>query len=123
MTTLHEARSIILGAVSRLPSETVQLIDSCGRVLSEQVCAPWDLPLVDNTAMDGYAVRSCDCLPSASIRVAGYTPAGGGQERVSAGEAVRIMTGAPIPAGADAVELSREEWYTLLLAARGEPLP
>ena len=104
MTTLWDAQAIILKIVSKLPAEVVPLMESPGRVLAEAVHAPWDLPLVDNTAMDGYAVKSVDCTAGASLRVTGYSPAGASTyEEVRSGEALRIMTGAPIPAGADAV--------------------
>jgi len=73
-------------------------------VLAEDVVAPWDLPRLDNSAMDGFAVRSLDAGPGVRLRVKGYLPAGGvATGEVGPGEAVRIMTGATIPHGADAV--------------------
>jgi molybdopterin molybdotransferase len=104
MTSLTEAQNIILGNISRLPSETVPLMESPGRILAGPVHAPWDLPLVDNSAMDGYAVRSAECASGALLCVAGYSPAGTTDSAtLAAGEAFRIMTGAPIPFGANAV--------------------
>lgn len=104
MTTLTEAVQLILDHVRPVPVEHVDLLGALGRVIAEPVTAPWDLPMVDNSAMDGYAVRSADCTPGADLRITGYLPAGeGGDIRVGGGEAVRIMTGAPIPSGADAV--------------------
>ena len=104
MTTLVDAQTMILEKISRLAAEVVPLLDAQARVLAEPVHAPWNLPLVDNTAMDGYSVRSADCTPGASLRVTGYSPAGtSGGGAVAAGEAFRIMTGAPIPEGSDAV--------------------
>ena len=86
--------------------EQVGLLDAVGRVVANDMVAPWDMPLWDNSAMDGYAVRSADCgqVPC-SLRVSGYVPAGAVADGVTVepGCAVRIMTGAPTPAGCDAV--------------------
>jgi molybdopterin molybdotransferase len=96
-----------------LESERVPLADSAGRVLAEDVFADSDLPPFDRAQMDGYAVRSEDVRDApARLRVVGEAAAGRGwRGRVGKGEAVRIMTGAPLPAGADSVqqvELTRE---------------
>jgi molybdopterin molybdotransferase len=73
-------------------------------VLAEEVRAPGDVPPHDNSAMDGYALRAADGLDGAALRVSGEVAAGQVAARaVGVGEAFRIMTGAPIPAGADAV--------------------
>jgi molybdopterin molybdotransferase len=104
MPTFEEARDLILRNVFPLGAERVSLTEAWGRILAEDAAAPWDLPREDNTAMDGYAVRSADCAGPAVLRVAGYNPAGAaGAPRVDGGCAIRIMTGAPIPEGADAV--------------------
>jgi molybdopterin molybdotransferase len=104
MPSFEEARDLILGNVFPLAAERVALTEAGSRVLAEEAAAPWDLPQADNTAMDGYAVRSADCAGQAVLRVAGCHPAGAsGAPRVDPGRAVRIMTGAPIPEGADAV--------------------
>ena len=106
MISFQKARDIILGTVSPLGAERVALLDAVGRVLAEDLVAPWDMPLWDNSAMDGYAVRAADCgnLPC-SLRVSGFLPAGAKADGVSVepGCAIRIMTGAPVPAGCDAV--------------------
>ena len=95
---------MILSSVSPLGVERVELLAALGRVVAEDVAAPWDLPLCDNSAMDGIAVREADCRPGGSLRVTGYIPAGGAATpAVDPGCAVRIMTGAPIPPGCDAV--------------------
>jgi molybdopterin molybdotransferase len=99
------ARRIILGQLHPLGVERVELLAALGRVLAEELKAPRDLPHFDNSAMDGFAVRSADCaFPGAALRVTGYIAAGG---KVSApirkGCAVSIMTGAPIPRHCDAV--------------------
>lgn len=104
MTTLTEAVQLILDRVQPVHTERVDLLSALGRVIAEPLAAPWDLPMVDNSAMDGYAVRSVDCTSGAALRITGYLPAGDeGDVLVGEGEAVRIMTGAPIPSGADAV--------------------
>lgn len=106
MISYQEARRTILASVSPLGVERVQLLDAVGRVLAEDLVAPWDMPLWDNSAMDGYAVRAGDCtgIPC-SLQVSGFLPAGARAEgmTVEPGCAIRIMTGAPIPAGCDAV--------------------
>jgi molybdopterin molybdotransferase len=105
MPTFDEARRIILSRITPLGVERVSLLDAAGRVLAEDIVAPWCMPLCDSSAMDGFAVRSADCgsLP-AGLRVTGYLPAGGEVcGEVAPGCAIRIMTGAPIPPGCDAV--------------------
>jgi len=106
MVSYEEALHTILDNVSPVGNEQVPLSEAVGLVLAEAVTTPWDLPLWDNSAMDGYAVRTEDCQPpSCKLRVTGYLPAGASAEGVSVppGCAVKIMTGAPLPAGADAV--------------------
>ncbi len=95
---------MILSSVSPLGAERVDLLAALGRVVSEDVVAPWDLPFCDNSAMDGYAVRADDCRGPARLKITGYIPAGGtASVAVEPGCAVKIMTGAPTPAGCDAV--------------------
>jgi len=106
MFSFTQARQTILENVSPLGAELVGLVDAVGRVLAETVSAPWDMPLWDNSAMDGYAVRAADCAhPPCRLRATGYLPAGSRADgmAVDPGCTIRIMTGAPIPAGADAV--------------------
>ena len=104
MPTFEVARSMILSSVSPLGVERVDLLTALGRVVAEDVVAPWDMPFYDNSAMDGFAVRAADCRPGGSLRVTGYIPAGGTvTPAIEPGCAVRIMTGAPIPPGCDAV--------------------
>lgn len=106
MISFQEARNEILAIVSPRGAERVHLLDAAGRVLAEDLIAPWDMPLWDNSAMDGYAVRAEDCrtIPC-RLAVTGFIPAGARGEGVTVepGCAVRIMTGAPVPAGCDAV--------------------
>lgn len=104
MPTLEEARSLILDRTKTLGTEAVELIDSLGLVTAEDVVAPRDMPLCDNSAMDGFAVRMVDCNGSARLRVVGFIPAGSlSMFQVDPGCAVKIMTGARIPVGCDAV--------------------
>src|SRR5512141_73083 len=104
MPTFEVARSMILSNVSLLGVERVDLMAALGRVVAEDVAAPWDMPFYDNSAMDGFAVRAADCRLGGSLRVTGYIPAGGSvTPAIEPGCAVRIMTGAPIPPGCDAV--------------------
>ncbi|HEY5512254.1 MAG TPA: gephyrin-like molybdotransferase Glp [Geomonas sp.] len=104
MTSFDAARRIILDKVAPAGVERVQLLDAVGRIIAADFAAPCDMPRWDNSAMDGYAVRSADCTPGATLTVTDYIPAGvSSDEAVRSGCAARIMTGAPIPSGADAV--------------------
>src|SRR5512140_2398518 len=109
MLSVAEAVARITGDVSALANEHVPLLDALGRVLAEDARAPYTLPACNNSAMDGYAVRRAD-LEGASaatprtFRVIETVAAGQFPTRaVAPGEATRIMTGAPIPQGADTV--------------------
>lgn len=105
LTPYEEALELLLERVERLPSEKVLLWQATGRVLAQDVFAPSDSPAFDNSAMDGYAVRSEDLqsLP-ARLKIVGEVSAGSEfLLRVEGGQAVRIFTGAPIPEGADTV--------------------
>lgn len=109
MISVEDARARILSYFARLPIERKPLLDAVGQVLAEDVVAAFDIPPLDNTGMDGYAVRAADTSGAsetspARLRVTAYLAAGYVQDQsVGPGEAVRIMTGAPIPPGADAV--------------------
>ena len=99
----------MLRGVRPLPGERVPLADALGRVLAEDVGSEVWLPPWDNASMDGFAVRAEDVrgasvLSPVALRVAETIAAGQRSSRtISAGDAVRIMTGAPVPAGADTV--------------------
>ncbi|MBI1197669.1 MAG: molybdopterin molybdenumtransferase MoeA [Phenylobacterium sp.] len=102
-----EARARMLAAVSALPAETVAIADSIGRVLAEDVTAVRDQPPFPASAMDGWAVRAAD-TPGV-LRIVGESAAGHGHDgEVGAGEAVRIFTGAAVPAGCDAVVIQED---------------
>jgi molybdopterin molybdotransferase len=106
---LEEARAHVLDRVAALPPVTVALAEGRGLRLAEAVVAAADVPPFANTAMDGYAVRAADTVGATDttpvrLPVVGEVAAGHPAERaLSAGEAMRIFTGAPMPDGADAV--------------------
>jgi molybdopterin molybdotransferase len=107
--TVPEASAQILADIRVLPIERVPLLDALGRVLATAVVAPLTLPPWDNSAMDGYAVRSADIEEASAerpvvLRVLEMVAAGARPTiPVGPGEATQIMTGAPVPEGADAV--------------------
>ena len=109
MRTVEEASEAILGRIERLPTERVPLLQSVGRVLAEAVCTDTDLPSFDNSAVDGYAVRAGDTLGATAsnpcrLRTLNDVPAGApAVQTVQAGTAARVMTGGPLPPGADAM--------------------
>lgn len=104
MISVREALDIVLRETGVLGVERVGILEAVGRVLGEEVRSERDVPGYANSAMDGYALRSSDLarLP-ARLRVSGVAAAGGAVPALAAGEAVKIMTGAPIPSGADTV--------------------
>lgn len=109
MISVEEARDRILAYFSRLEVERRDLVEALGQVLAEDIVAPFDIPPLDNTAMDGYAVRAKDTTGASEaapieLRVVANLAAGYVLETsIGAGEAVRIMTGAPMPPGSDAI--------------------
>jgi molybdopterin molybdotransferase len=97
-------RTRILAAARPLPVVSVPLSDAHGLVLAESVGTRWPVPLFDNSAMDGYAVRRTDARDGARLSVVADVPAGSELDpRLGAGEAARIMTGAAVPSDADAI--------------------
>ena len=127
MILVEEALETVLALVSPLGAETVPLREAGGRVLAEPVVAARDQPPFAASAMDGYAVRSADAAPGAVLRVGGEAAAGrpwAGE--VGPGEAVRILTGAPIPRGADRVVIQEDvarEGDRVTLGAEMDPGP
>ncbi|HXX68119.1 MAG TPA: gephyrin-like molybdotransferase Glp [Polyangiaceae bacterium] len=105
MLTLDEAKARVLSGVHRLSSERVALAEGLDRVLAEPVVARSALPPFDHSAMDGYAVATRDLEgPSPwELPVCGESSAGSVAPALAASSASRIFTGAPLPAGADAV--------------------
>ena len=105
MIPLDEARQYVLDRVARLGSAHVPLADAAGLVLAADVVAAEQVPPFANTAMDGFAVRAADVASvPVTLEVIGTIAAGSTLDGdVGPGQAARIMTGAPMPAGADAV--------------------
>lgn len=109
MIELEEALEIILSQVKLVSSEKIDILSSLSRTLAEDVYADFDIPGFDRAAMDGYAVLSKDTNSASKkkpvvLEVIDNVPAGYSTEKVvKNGRAVRIMTGAPMPKGADAV--------------------
>ena len=127
MLSVEEARDKVLALTPVLEAEHVPLLEAPGQVLAEDVVASFDIPPLDNSAMDGYAVRHADiegATPQRGrlLRVTGYVAAGQiPRTTVSEGTAVRIMTGAPIPPGADTV-VPFEETDEVERSAAGRPI-
>ena len=109
MKRVADHLSDVLSAVRPLTPLDVQLLDAHGCVLAEDVVAPWPLPQFDNSAMDGYAVRAEDVRDAADdnpVELPVVADIAAGETQVAAigpGLAARIMTGAPVPVGADAI--------------------
>ena len=102
MLSLHEALEIIQEVKFNMPSEQVDLTDSWNCVLCEDVISDIDMPPFDKSAMDGYACRFADLQKD--LELVGTVQAGETSDQiVNAGTCIKIMTGAPIPAGADTV--------------------
>jgi molybdopterin molybdotransferase len=103
--SVDEALERILARIEPLEPTEVGLLDALGGVLTEDATADRDVPPFRNSAMDGYAVRGADVArDGVTLRVVGAIAAGSMPDRaVEAGEAIRIMTGAPMPDGADTV--------------------
>ena len=120
MLSVEEAFARIVSQFAALETEAVSLLDALGRVLAEDVVSAEDVPAFDNSAMDGYAVRFADTQTASAaqpvrLSVVGDLAAGSVPSNpLGTGEAVRIMTGAPVPPGSDAVvpfeDTDRTDW-------------
>lgn len=126
----EDARAHVLERVPLLAPSEVPLTEAVGCVTAEAVTAGDPIPSFDNTAMDGYAVRAADVVGAdesapSRLEVIGTLAAGSGERpEVEAGQAVRIMTGAPVPPGADAivmVELTERDGDAGVLVKAGVP--
>ena len=106
MISVADAIQIVLQHAPKLETESVSIEGVSGRILADDIVADTDLPPFDRAQMDGYAVRAADVADTpAQLKIVGESAAGAGwHHEMNAGEAVRIMTGAPVPAGADAVQ-------------------
>ena len=109
MISEADARAKILEAVRPLPAKKMSILQAIDHFAAEDYFARLPLPMFDNSAMDGYAVIASDCKKGARLRVIDEQPAGVDRKlRVSNGNTVRIFTGAPMPAGADAVVMQED---------------
>lgn len=110
MISVADARQRVLDALSPLPSEVVPVAEAGGRVLAEDVIARRTQPPFAVSAMDGWACRAADVATvPASLTEVGYVPAGAAfAGTVGPGQAVRIFTGAPVPAGADCIVIQED---------------
>jgi len=120
MIPISEAIEIIKRETPRLGPETADLVESVGRVLAENIVADTDLPPFDRSQMDGFAVIAADTANApVELEIAGESSAGSGwHKELNCGQSVRIMTGAPVPKGADAVqkvELTSEQPETVTI--------
>jgi molybdopterin molybdotransferase len=114
MLEMEDALARILATIPLPSAESISLSEACGRVQADQVVAPVDLPLFDNSAMDGYAVRARDVASARSaspsrLRLIGKAAAGTSFDgEVVSGTCVRLFTGSPLPGGADAVVMQED---------------
>ena len=114
MISVEAALEIILSGIKPLGMERINILSSLGRVLGEDITASTDNPPWDNSAMDGYALRAIDTKTASKdkpiiLKVIEDLPAGyTAKKTIKKGEAIRIMTGAPMPKGADAVLMVEE---------------
>ncbi|KXK02199.1 MAG: molybdopterin molybdochelatase [Acidobacteria bacterium OLB17] len=106
MIPLDKALKIVDRSIPQLGSERVELFDAVGRILAEDIRADGDQPPFDRSMMDGFAVAGKDIATTpVTLKIVGESAAGRGwHNTLRRGEAVRIMTGAPVPAGADTVQ-------------------
>jgi molybdopterin molybdotransferase len=121
MISVEEALQKVLGEISVLEAESSPILDTLGQVLAEDIKSDINVPPLDNSAMDGYAIRSADTIGASEntpryLKVIDTVIAGSiSKKEVIPGTAIRIMTGAPIPIGTDTVvqfELTNEEKNT-----------
>ncbi|MDX1952689.1 MAG: molybdopterin molybdotransferase MoeA [Verrucomicrobiota bacterium] len=118
MLSLEEALARIIRTVKPLSSEKIPIVDADERIIAGMIKTAIPLPLFDNSAMDGYALRSDDLVGASrekpvSLKLIGEAPAGRSvQFQIRRGECVRIFTGSPIPSGVDAV-LMQEDTHAI----------
>lgn len=110
MMSVDEAIAHLLSRAAVIEgTEMISAMDATGRVLAAPVTSPMDVPQMDNTSMDGYAVRAAECASGeARLRVSQRIPAGKVGTPLAPGSVARIFTGAPIPEGADAVVMQEQ---------------
>lgn len=104
LSVAQAVETILEQAVPVLETEKIDILDAINRILAEDLCSTIDVPGYDNSAMDGYAVRSSDCeVAGNELPVSQRIAAGKVGARLELGSVARIFTGAPIPEGADSV--------------------
>ena len=109
MISVEQALENVLNLVTPLDTETIPLSHAGGRILAQTVAATRDQPPFASSAMDGYAVQSDDLTTGATLNVVGTSAAGARYDGVvTAGNAVRIFTGAPVPTGADRILIQED---------------
>src|SRR5207244_6919906 len=110
LISVEEALSRLLEPLTALPPEQISLVDGLGRVLAEDMAARRTQPPFAVSAMDGYAVRAEDLATvPVTLHIVAEVPAGAGfGGRVGPGEAARIFTGAPLPAGTDTIVIQED---------------
>lgn len=109
LTSLEDALEQVLAQVTVAGgAETVDLVDTLGRVLAEDYRVPADVPPADNSAVDGYALRATDLASGEPLAISNRIPAGAAPTALEPGTAVRIFTGSEIPAGADSVVMQED---------------
>ncbi|MBC7775454.1 MAG: molybdopterin molybdotransferase MoeA [Phycisphaerae bacterium] len=109
MTTVTDAKRLIHECTKVLPPVTIPLLESLGMTLAEPVVSALDMPPFDQSAMDGYAFQFEAFVPEKLFRVIGEIPAGEQTAvKPAPGEAMRIFTGAPVPAGTDTVVMQEK---------------
>jgi molybdopterin molybdotransferase len=126
VTSFNKAQTDIMENITTLSTSSSPLLEASGQVLAEDIYAPHDLPLWNNSAMDGFAVHSADCNSCFYLTICGCISAGDSAEGiiVQTGSAIRIMTGAPIPDGCDAVipfENTEQDGENILIKFRIKP--
>ena len=125
MITEEQALTRVIDKIRPLPFRTVLLIQAGEKFAASDMTARVALPRFDNSAMDGYAVVGANCVKGKPQRLIGEQPAGADRGlRIKPGETVRVFTGAPIPAGADAVVMQedvRVEGFDVFVNATVEP--
>ena len=123
LITVEQAIDKILSSATAVTETlSVDILDALNRVLAEDISSTINVPGYDNSAMDGYAVRSADCQQQGvELPVSQRIPAGQVGEALTSGTAARIFTGAPVPEGADAVvmqELCQQQGHTVTIDTR-----
>jgi molybdopterin molybdotransferase len=130
LISIEEARSRVLAEAAPLSVESRRLTEALGMVLGQEIVAPHSVPPFDNSAMDGFAVRASDVAAARAdspvrLEIVGTVAAGQvAADPLRAGEAIRIMTGAPLPEGADAVvrsEVTEDKGAEVLVLEAVEP--